>query len=81
MVTRGHSTSDCHILTDYIPHNPLPGLITDCMHLYLITSSAHTIYVALTLTNITVYCLACNIYWSSVLPCLGVFDLGLLSVL
>ncbi len=28
-----------HILTDYIPHNPLPGLITSCNHLYLISSS------------------------------------------
>lgn len=45
--TRRHSIPDsykfnpdfCHTLTDYIPHNPLPELFTDRIHLYLITSS------------------------------------------
>ncbi len=32
--TRGHSPPDfSHILTDYIPHNPLPGLVTSCNHI------------------------------------------------
>lgn len=40
MVTRRHSTPDCcHTFTDYFPNNPLPGLITDCIHLYVVTSS------------------------------------------
>jgi len=34
---RALHTDYYHSLTNYISHNSLPGLITDCIHLYLIT--------------------------------------------
>jgi len=72
---RALHTDYYHSLTNYISHNSLPGLVTDCIHLYLITLlvSAY-LYLVHSFTHCkVVYVVALHFQAFSLVLCLLVF--------